>query len=138
MKHLIVIGISAVLAGCASIKTVQSDCEQSTTTFVDMAACIDRGIGQEQRLARSDSGKLYRLKAAQLAARVEEKKISELDARVELQQLFVQIRNTQIEQSQRAAAISAAQTAATSSSPASRPVQTNCYRTGNSTNCTSW
>lgn len=115
------------LAGCTTVGSIQADCQKSTSTFGAMAQCIDARLSQEGRLARHPSVQLYSLKTKQLAQRVESGKISDLDARVELQQLFVQLQKQEDDDTDVLITVPAQ----------NRPMRTNCTTYGNSTSCTS-
>lgn len=92
MKLLLLAMSIAGLVGCTTVGSIQADCQKSTSTFGAMAQCIEIGISQQPRLAANPSVELYRLKARQLAQRVDTGQLSDLDARVELQQLFVSLK----------------------------------------------
>jgi len=72
--------------------------------------------------------KLYLLKAEQLSEKVQKGEISDLDARVELQTLFVNLRNQEAGRSAAAAGAAAAM----------RPKTTNCYPVGNTVQCNTY
>lgn len=92
MRIIFILSLAAIIAGCASVNTIQADCESTTSTFKELASCVTDGVRKEPSLAGSDEGKLYLLKVEQLGGQVETGKISDLDARVELQQLAVQLK----------------------------------------------
>ena len=102
------------LGGCATVVGVgdlQTECESKTKTFPEMANCLKLSIETHPRCRNlldtatvssktcfkhspSDSSvKLYLLKADQLSQGVQKKEISDLDARVELQKLYVEIQH---------------------------------------------
>ena len=90
MKYMLFL-VATFLAGCASVNSLQSSCESTTKAFSDMVSCLDGKIAQDGRLSRHPGVKLYMLKANQLSQQVQAGNISELDAKVELQALFVQL-----------------------------------------------
>lgn len=92
-----------------------------------MVRCVDDAIAQDRRMSGNPRIELYRLKAAQLSRRVEQNQIDELDARVELQQIFVTLRsdeNAELNDDIR-------------SMPSQSKSKTKCYTYGASTSCTS-
>lgn len=119
-----------LLVGCANVQKLQAGCEATTSTFAALAECLKAQVADSSnpRLKNSPEVKLYLLKAEQLTQQVSDKKISELDARVELQQLFVQL--YQNEKSNSAAA--------TAAYNATRTKTTNCVPVGNSVSCTTY
>lgn len=94
-----------------------------------MTRCLDNALAGESRFANNPRVQLYRLKAAQLSGRVEKKQIEEIDARVELQQMYVQLRRDQM------ADVNAA--VGDDPIPGSKSIKTNCTTYGNNTTCTS-
>ena len=109
MKRLIIV-LAMSLGGCATVVGVgdlQTECESKTKTFPEMANClrlsietfpqchsqIDRAKVSSKTcfdLSPNDSFvKLYLLKSDQLSQGVQKKEISDIDARVELQKLYV-------------------------------------------------
>ena len=112
MKRLI-IALAVSLGGCATVTHVgvgelQTECEFKTKTFPEMANCLKLSIETHPRCRglldttkvssktcfrygpNDSSVKLYLLKAEQLSQGVQKKEISDLDARVELQKLYVE------------------------------------------------
>ena len=112
--------------GCATVTTMQNHCEKTTVTFVDMVACTKTAIEADSRPVMHDDPriKLYLLRADQLAARVSNGQLSELDARAELQQILVDQ--------------NAAERAERPAMPVYRPPRrTTCQTSGNQTTCNS-
>lgn len=94
MRHLIAIAATAAIAalvGCANVATVHSECERSSPSFPAAVACLESKIAQDGRLSGNADAKLYTLRARQLSQRVQAGQMSEIDARVELQRLVVEI-----------------------------------------------
>lgn len=128
MKYIATGLLSLFVVGCANVGTMQSACNKTTSTFPDMVRCVDDAIAQDGRMSRNPRIELYRLRAAQLARRVEQKQIDDLDARVELQQLHVKLRSDEL--------------AEINSDDGLIPqmkstVRTNCTTYGSNTSCTS-
>lgn len=147
MKRLI-IALAVSLGGCATVVGVgylQTECESKTKTFPEMANCLKLSIETHPRCGRlpatatptsktcfnsspnDSSVKLYLLKAEQLSQGVQKKEISDLDARVELQKLYVEW-NHRIEMEN--AASSAASAARDAASAAKRSRTTTCTDSG--------
>lgn len=91
MRHIAAIAIAATLTGCASITSLQAECEATNQAFPAAMSCLESKIAQDSRLSKSPDAKLYALRARQLSQRVQTGQLSELDARVELQRLSVEI-----------------------------------------------
>lgn len=86
-----------LISGCASqkINTYQTECEKKTTTFAELTSCLQSALEtQSSSFLSDDSGlKLYVLKAEQLSQKIQKGEISEIDARVTLQELYVKLEN---------------------------------------------
>lgn len=123
--RLAIIVLVVGLGSCTTttVGQLQAGCETNSQSFPEMAACLRNAVASSDstRMQNSPDVKLYLLKADQLAQRVQNKEISDLDARVELQQLYVNLRNQ--ERINRAAG---------------RPTTTNCYAVGNSVQCNTY
>lgn len=143
IKVVLVVSACALLFGCTSVGKIQAGCEQTSRTFPELASCLRTSIANSDsyRMQNSPEVKLYLLKADQLSERVRKREISDLDARVELQQLyldakvemqtlFVNVRTPEIGRAAAAAPAAAPAAAATRSKP------TSCYSTGISVQCT--
>lgn len=111
------------LCGCTTVGSMQADCESGSKTFPELSACLNEKVANSRK--SSGEAKLYALKSRQLTERVQRGEISDLDARVELQQLYVDL--MQAERSRRQAA-----------SAAARSRTTNCYAVGNSVQCNTY
>lgn len=117
---------TVLLGACATVGQLQADCESKSGTFPEMATCLRTAVAASDRpgMQSNPEVKLYLLKADQLSQRVSKGEISDLDARVELQTMYVNLRNQQ-----RSAAAAAAGT---------RPRTTNCFAVGNSVQCNTY
>lgn len=113
-------------AGCATVGTLQAECNQVSASFREAVQCVDAKVKADTRLARNPSSTLYVLRGYQLSERLDRKEITELDARVELQQLVVQIKSENDAAVQRAV----------SSIPPPKPIlRTTCSTIGGITTC---
>lgn len=157
MKKLLVI-IPILLSGCAKVSDYQASCEQRYPKLSDMANCLDSSLKNDSRMASSPTPKLYVLAAKMLGQSVDEGKISDAQARLELQNLYVNIQRQeqadQVAQSQvLQQALLNAQTVNTLQSieqknrqpvyipPAplqNNNITTNCTTYGNKTRCNSY
>ncbi|WP_261370214.1 hypothetical protein [Yersinia bercovieri] len=88
MKKIILI-IPILLVGCAKVSDYQVKCEQQYPKLSEMATCLDNSIKTDSRMASSATPKLYVLTAKMLGEGVDQGKISDSRARLELQSLYV-------------------------------------------------
>lgn len=82
-KSLLIIPI--LLVGCAKVSDYQASCEQRHPKLSDMANCLDASVKNDSRMASAPTPKLYVLAAKMLGQGVDEGKISDAQARLELQ-----------------------------------------------------
>lgn len=157
MNKLILI-LPIFLAGCAKVSDYQTKCEQQYQKFSDMASCLDNSVKTDSRMSGAATSKLYVLTAKMLGEGVDQGKISDSQARLELQNLYVNMqRQESVEQQASAQAIQQgllnAQTINTMQAIEQKtrqptyipPVQlrnsnmtTNCSTYGNQTRCQSY
>ncbi|MGH5852408.1 hypothetical protein [Escherichia coli] len=101
-KSLLIIPL--LLVGCAKVSDYQASCEQRYQKLSDMANCLDASVKNDSHMASAPTPKLYVLAAKMLGQGVDEGKISDAQARLELQNLYVQLQSQeqaqQIAQSQ--------------------------------------
>ncbi|OYV02166.1 MAG: hypothetical protein CFE45_01565 [Burkholderiales bacterium PBB5] len=72
---------------------MQAECEAKTTTFPALFWCTRGAIAERNPgIFENDRAKLYLLRGQQLAEQVTAGKLSDLDARVEWQRLYVELR----------------------------------------------
>ncbi|WP_447515643.1 hypothetical protein [Escherichia coli] len=90
MKRLLIIS-TLILSGCAKVGDYQTKCEHQYPKFSDMAQCLDRSVQNDSRLASAASPKLYVSAAKLLGQGVDEGKISDAQARFELQNLYLNL-----------------------------------------------
>lgn len=126
MRHIATIAAALALTGCASVGSLQADCERTNQTFPAAMSCLESKIAQDGRLSGNTDVKLYTLRARQLSQQVQAGEISDLDARVALQQLFVQL---DAKSNSEAAAMMPAM-------PAKQRTTANCVSVGGNTTCT--
>lgn len=128
MRHIATIAAAIALTGCASVGSLQADCERTNQTFPAAMSCLESKIAQDGRLSGNTDVKLYTLRARQLSQQVQAGEISDLDARVALQRLHVEIED------KRKAFVMADDDIA----PSSKRIRAtaNCVSNGGYTNCT--
>lgn len=90
MKRLLFLSV-LVVSGCAKVGDYQAKCEQQYPKMSDMAECLDRSLKLDSRLSTAASPKLYVMAAKMLGQGVDEGKISDTQARFELQNLYVNL-----------------------------------------------
>lgn len=88
MKKILVL-LPILLVGCAKVSDYQVSCEQRYSKLSDMASCLDSSVKNDSRMATAPTPKLYVLAAKLLGQSVDEGKISDAQARLELQNLYV-------------------------------------------------
>ena len=90
MKRFLFLSV-LVASGCAKVGDYQAKCEQQYPKMSEMAQCLDRGIKSDSRLSSAASPKLYVMAATLLGKGVDEGKISDAQARFELQNMYVNL-----------------------------------------------
>ena len=95
-KSLLIIPL--LLVGCAKVSDYQASCEQRYQKLSDMANCLDASVKNDSRMASAPTPKLYVLAAKMLGQGVDEGKISDAQARLELQNLYVQLQSQAFQQ----------------------------------------
>ncbi|MGS7388635.1 hypothetical protein [Klebsiella pneumoniae] len=90
MKKLLVL-MPILLAGCAKVSDYQASCEQRYSKLSEMANCLDSSIKSDSRMSSASTPKLYVLAAKMLGKKVDDGEISDAQARLELQNLYVNI-----------------------------------------------
>lgn len=105
MKKILVF-LPIFLVGCAKVSDYQASCEQRYSKLTDMANCLDSSVKNDSRMATAPTPKLYVLAAKLLGQGVDEGKISDTQARLELQNLYVNMqRQEYVDQQVQAQAI---------------------------------
>ena len=91
-KLVFVTTVVGLLAGCATVGSYQTQCESRHAAFPDIVLCLKDALTSDRREPMSDAKvKLYILKADQLSQMVQKGELSDLDARVVLQELYVRL-----------------------------------------------
>lgn len=158
MVKKLLIFIPFLLAGCvAKVSDYQANCEKQYPKLSDMAQCLDHSLQSDDRMSSSPIPKMYALAAKVLGQAVDDGKLSDAQARFELQKLYVEIQNR--EQADQLARnqifqqsllnYQAFQTMQTINNKAAQQpiytppaqqhgnVSTNCYKMGNNVQCNS-
>ncbi len=120
IKKIAVTFVAILVSGCATVGSYQTECEQKNAAFADVVQCLKTSIASDSRtgMAKDARVRLYLLKADQLSQKVQNREIAEIDARVALQELYVQLKRD-------------------SDAETSMPetTRTNCTAYGNKVNC---
>lgn len=121
-----IVAMAAILGGCATGTQMQAECEAKEKAFPDVVRCTRQSIAERApSKLREPSAKLYLLRGEQLATDVEAGKISDIDARVAWQKLYIELFEPTKED--RAAAMRALSRIQLSPvTPARPPVSTSC------------
>ena len=130
MKKLLTLGLVLFLTGCATpIMKKQSACEEQFSKFAEVVSCTkDTFMADPMARTKDPKVKLYFLKADLLVEKVKTGEISELEARTEWQNIYVELGGR----------VNAEAAAAAAAYNASRPRQTNCRMVGNYMQCNSY
>ena len=156
MKKMFIIAIFS-LAGCAKVSDYQASCEQQFTRLSEVASCMDGRVRSDSRMSTEPQPKMYVLAAKLLGQKVDSGEMSDLQARIALQNIYMNMqRQEQADQIARGQVIQQAlinaQAVNTLQSieqknrqPAYVPpvplqnnnITTNCYTFGNQTSCQS-
>lgn len=140
MKTLSVLSFVWVLTGCATSGTqMQAGCEARFRQFQEIYWCThDAVVARNPGILSDPRAKLYLLKGEQLAQQVDSGKISSLDAKVEWQGLYVQLKSAKDQEIMAMTALTLRSIEA--SRPVSPPVATvpsAALRAPQQVNCTS-
>ena len=89
-----ILAVSCVLAGCHGKTITQTDCESSTQTYAELSSCLKVAVDRmyTPRPQYAPELNLYLMKSAELAERVKADATSDFNGRVELQALYVTLR----------------------------------------------
>lgn len=128
MKIVALLTVTLFLFSCASVSQKQSLCEAQFTKFSDVVSCTKNHFVRDPRAKDNAAFKLYILKGEQLAQMIEQGKLTELDARVEWQELYLTLKNKEGEAAQRAF----------NNWNATRVKSTQCVPIGNAIQCNSY
>lgn len=86
-KSLIFLALA--LSGCAKVSDYQASCEQKYAKLSDVASCLDASVKNDFRLKGEANPKLYVLAAKYLGEKVDNGVVSDSQARIELQNLYI-------------------------------------------------
>jgi uncharacterized protein YceK len=128
MRSILISTFVVLLAGCATIGQKQATCESQFAEFADVVSCTKQATASDPRAKTHAGYKLYILKGEQLAQQVKDKQISDLDARVEWQKLYVELKNGDQQRSSQAAR----------DYNANKPKTTTCVPVGNTVSCNTY
>lgn len=117
-----------LISGCATVGKKQAECENQYSAFSEIVTCTKEAFANNARAKNNAGFKLYMLKGEQLAEKVKSKEITDLDAKVEWQRLYVDLKNNEGNESAAAAA----------RYNATKPRQTVCTPVGNSVSCNTY
>lgn len=117
-----------LITGCATVGKKQADCENQSSKFSEIVTCTKDAFANDARVKNNPDFKLYILKGQQLAEKVESKEITDLDAKVEWQNLYVDLKNHEDNRS----------AAAATRYNATKPRTTTCTPVGNTVTCNSY
>lgn len=96
VRSTLVVLASCLLAGCGYEyhRPTQTGCEESTQTFAEMESCLKNAVASAYTASEraSPDVRLYYIKADDVANRVRKNLTSEFNGRVELRQLYVDLR----------------------------------------------
>lgn len=93
-KLIFVLLVTGYVSGCASVGSYQADCEKQYSAFPDVVSCLKNSLAKDWRPGTTKDARirLYLLKADQLSQKVQKGELSDLDARVALQELYVNLK----------------------------------------------
>lgn len=93
MKNIIIVFVSAMITGCATYIQANNQCANPSLRFADTVSCINKETdGSTNAYAVS-----YRLTANQLLEQLNAGKITETDAKLQLQNKFMELRKGHID-----------------------------------------
>jgi hypothetical protein len=121
----------AFLLGCANIGKAQVGCENRYAAFADIVSCTKAAMADSSRAANDSRVRAYFLRGDQLAEMVRKGNISNLDARVEWQNMYLELKDSESREGARNAAVYRAL------NPPSTTTTTRCTTFGGITNCKS-
>lgn len=94
LKKIIIV-IPLLLAGCAKVSDYQDSCENSYSKLSDVANCLDKSVKSDFRMSHADTPKLYVSAAKMLGEAVDQGRMTDAQARYQLQSLYVSIKSHQ-------------------------------------------
>lgn len=127
MKKLILLLAAVALGGCATVGKYQQACEAKYENFSEMVSCLKTSTRSDSRMAGDARIRLYLMKADQLVAQVNANQLSETDARLQLQETYLGLKNQETSEKERQALIQ--------SITKPKTTDTSCTAFGNTSNC---
>ncbi len=94
MRYLYLVIAAVFLVGCATSGTqMQADCEEKYKDFTEIYQCTyDSIVAKNPKILKDPMAKLYMLRGEQLALAVTRQQMSSLDAKVEWQKQFLEMK----------------------------------------------
>ncbi len=129
IKSLLVISLLLILTGCATVGKQQGLCEKQYSSFADIVRCTKQSLlAVRPNVINDPEIKLYFLKGDELSEKVNKGEISEVEAKVEWQALYVKLKAYE----------DARWDAVIANLNAMTPKQTDCISGGSMTHCTTY
>lgn len=94
MKKLLVV-LPLFISACTTVGDYQDKCEQRYSKLSDVATCLDKDVKSDFRMSHGATPKLYVQAAKMLGEEVDSGKISDAQARYQLQSLYVSLKDKQ-------------------------------------------
>ena len=90
--HTLLLTSALLASGCVTYQGVNADCNRAATPFPDVVACINKQAegGTNEYLT------MYTLKANQILRQYQAGKVSDADAKVQLQEHYMALRQQQM------------------------------------------
>ena len=128
-----------------TVGQIQSGCEAMHESFSKMFYCTQQKMNQDEAMRNYAPMKLYLLKGEQLVSKINKGDITDIDAKVEWQELYVRLASEQEQELER---LESKGKQSNSSRPTTSeilnnlkvkdPTRINCTTIGNRTNCNSY
>lgn len=136
-RKVILICLLTIIAGCATVATYQQSCEELHSDFSSQMACTKAEVRGDWRSRgkSADLVNLYLNAADVLVPQVEAGEKTAAQARLELSQLYVELKNIQDERQLNELYQSALWASIFNQYQAPTPITTNCSTFGNNTTC---
>lgn len=128
MKKYLILCLLATGCATTTVGDNQAECENHYSAFAEIVACTKESFANDSTAKNDANFKLYILKGDQLAEKVRSKEISDLDAKVEWQKLYIELKNSEEKE----------EAAAAAKYNAIKPRQTVCTPIGNSVTCNTY
>ena len=105
MKKLAVLLLATAISGCATVGSYQQDCEVNNNSFDGMVQCLKKSAYSDSRMKNDSRIKYYLLNAEKLSQSVQSNEISEIDARIQLQEIYLSLKGQEMTEQQKNAQI---------------------------------